>query len=367
MTVPRRARGFAVRAPAAVRTPDGPEPRRGRRVVGKHVHDFDAGQAFAAGFTGRTHPCGRHPSASPRAAAIPRSDQVAAGKPRRGRMVVVVLGHGREGGTGTGEEHRGGVRALAPAAPGDVRRLRCAVTWRRGAAWVGGHARSGAEGLPRHAPTRGGGPRRPVRGPGRRRTPGRGRGQQAGGSIRRERRCRQGRGRRRGALDTANARAWSRSAGGRGRGCGVPGERRRRWRVCHRCSAQAWSRSTLCDRYITRQVVFLMSWRTHEIYVRVRIYLSRTATIHGGAATASPPARRRAPKAQAAADAEVRGRDPCTTAAGRSAAADTWCDRPRLRCGHAPRELTPHLADRPRPRVPHVPCHLRLPSAGPDA
>ena len=50
-------------------------------------------------------------------------------------------------------------------------------------------------------------------------TPGRGR-VQPGGDIRRERRCRQGRARRRGAFDTANARAWSRSAGGRGSSAG---------------------------------------------------------------------------------------------------------------------------------------------------
>ena len=47
-----------------------------------------------------------------------------------------------------------------------------------------------------------------------RRMPRRGRDQQTGGDIQQERRCRQGRARERGALDTANARAWPRSAGG---------------------------------------------------------------------------------------------------------------------------------------------------------
>ena len=64
---------------------------------------------------------------------------------------------------------------------GNVRRLQCSGsdTGRRGM----GEIILGAEGMPRHAPTRGGSPRGPGRGQAQRRMPGRARDQQAGGGA----------------------------------------------------------------------------------------------------------------------------------------------------------------------------------------
>ena len=128
---------------------------------------------------------------------------------------------GRPASAGANSRRRSSTSCSRPSAAANAR------AWSRSA---GGRRRMPGRGVPgerrrrsrrqEHAPTRGGSPRDPGRGRGRRRMPGRGRDQQAGGDMERERRCRQGRGRRHGALDTANARAWPRSAGRRGYGAG---------------------------------------------------------------------------------------------------------------------------------------------------
>ena len=98
------------------------------------------------------------------------------------RVMVVGIGQWAEGRTGILGAHRGGSARFrltrgvcgrtrkfcrpcggAPIAGAghagvDGRRLQCSVTWRNDAAWVGDRARIAAEGLPRHAPTRGGSP-----------------------------------------------------------------------------------------------------------------------------------------------------------------------------------------------------------------